>query len=99
MYSTVANVVGTSQLYDTTMETYDQAPNPKHRRKLFRLPRRLSWESCHVYVEPYLFVYQCDYLSHTDDAVRLYLQGTFTFRLLTSEASVALTTSAKAETT
>jgi len=30
------------------------------------------------------------YLSHTDSAVRLYLQETFTFLLLTSEASVAL---------
>jgi uncharacterized linocin/CFP29 family protein len=30
------------------------------------------------------------YLSHTDAAVRLYLQETFTFRLLTSEASVVL---------
>jgi uncharacterized linocin/CFP29 family protein len=30
------------------------------------------------------------YLSHTDDLVRLYLQETFTFLLLTSEASVAL---------
>jgi uncharacterized linocin/CFP29 family protein len=30
------------------------------------------------------------YLSHTDTAVRLYLQETFTFRLLTSEASVVL---------
>jgi uncharacterized linocin/CFP29 family protein len=30
------------------------------------------------------------YLSHTDAAVRLYLQETFTFLLLTSEASVAL---------
>jgi len=39
------------------------------------------------------------YLSHTDDAVRLYLQETFTFLLLTSEAAVALTSSAKAETT
>ena len=34
------------------------------------------------------------YLSHTDDAVRLYLQETFTFLLLTSEAAVALTPSA-----
>jgi uncharacterized linocin/CFP29 family protein len=33
------------------------------------------------------------YLSHTDDAVRLYLQESFTFLLLTSEASVALTAS------
>ena len=31
------------------------------------------------------------YLSHTDSAVRLYLQETFTFLLLTSEAAVALT--------
>jgi uncharacterized linocin/CFP29 family protein len=30
------------------------------------------------------------YLSHTDAVVRLYLQETFTFRLLTSEASVVL---------
>jgi uncharacterized linocin/CFP29 family protein len=30
------------------------------------------------------------YLSHTDAVVRLYLQETFTFRLLTSEASVGL---------
>src|SRR3954469_7548631 len=30
------------------------------------------------------------YLSHTEAAVRLYLQETFTFRLLTSEAAVAL---------
>ncbi|RSL17239.1 putative linocin/CFP29 family protein [Edaphobacter aggregans] len=30
------------------------------------------------------------YLSHTDSMVRLYLQETFTFRVLTSEASVAL---------
>jgi uncharacterized linocin/CFP29 family protein len=30
------------------------------------------------------------YLSHTDAAVRLYLQETFTFLLLTTEASVAL---------
>jgi uncharacterized linocin/CFP29 family protein len=30
------------------------------------------------------------YLSHTDAIVRLYLQETFTFRLLTSEASVVL---------
>jgi uncharacterized linocin/CFP29 family protein len=39
------------------------------------------------------------YLSHTDDAVRLYLQETFTFLLLTTEASVALTPSAKVEAT
>src|SRR6266478_3953251 len=38
------------------------------------------------------------YLSHTDDTVRLYLLETFTFLLLTSEAAVALTPSAKAET-
>jgi uncharacterized linocin/CFP29 family protein len=38
------------------------------------------------------------YLSHSDDAVRLYLQETFTFLLLTSEAAVALSPSAKAET-
>jgi uncharacterized linocin/CFP29 family protein len=31
------------------------------------------------------------YLSHTDSAVRLYLQETFTFLLLTTEASVSLT--------
>jgi uncharacterized linocin/CFP29 family protein len=37
------------------------------------------------------------YLGHTDTAVRLYLQETFTFLLLTSEAAVALTPSAKAE--
>jgi len=30
------------------------------------------------------------YLSHTDSAVRLYLQESFTFRYLTSEAAVAL---------
>jgi uncharacterized linocin/CFP29 family protein len=30
------------------------------------------------------------YLTHTDAAVRLYLQESFTFRLLTSEASVVL---------
>jgi uncharacterized linocin/CFP29 family protein len=30
------------------------------------------------------------YLSHTDETVRLYLQETFTFLLLTSEASVAV---------
>src|ERR1700729_1029189 len=35
------------------------------------------------------------YLSHTDAAVRLYLQETFTFRLLTSEASVVLAPSDK----
>ena len=36
------------------------------------------------------------YLSHTDTAVRLYLQETFTFLLLTSEASVALAPPEKA---
>jgi uncharacterized linocin/CFP29 family protein len=35
------------------------------------------------------------YLSHTDAAVRLYLQQTFTFLLLTSEASVALSSPKK----
>ncbi len=35
------------------------------------------------------------YLSHTDTAVRLYLQETFTFLLLTAEAAVALVPSAK----
>ena len=35
------------------------------------------------------------YLSHTDATVRLYLQETFTFRLLTSEASVALNPTGK----
>jgi len=30
------------------------------------------------------------YLAHTDTAVRLYLQETFTFLMLTSEAAVAL---------
>lgn len=35
------------------------------------------------------------YLSHTDATVRLYLQETFTFRVLTSEASVALSLSMK----
>jgi uncharacterized linocin/CFP29 family protein len=33
------------------------------------------------------------YLSHTDSAVKLYLQVTFVFRVLTSEASVALSPS------
>jgi uncharacterized linocin/CFP29 family protein len=33
------------------------------------------------------------YLSHTDSVVRLYLQETFTFRVLTGEASVALSAS------
>ncbi len=36
------------------------------------------------------------YLSHTDAAVRLYLQETFTFRVLTSEASIALSPSSPA---
>jgi len=35
------------------------------------------------------------YLSHTDAAVRLYLQETFTFLLLTGEAAVALVAPAK----
>src|SRR5271154_504638 len=35
------------------------------------------------------------YLSHTDSVVRLYLQETFTFRVLTGEASVALSPSQK----
>jgi len=35
------------------------------------------------------------YLAHTDASVRLYLQETFTFRVLTSEASVALSASSK----
>jgi uncharacterized linocin/CFP29 family protein len=33
------------------------------------------------------------YLSHTDTTVRLYLQESFTFRLLTSEASVVIASS------
>jgi uncharacterized linocin/CFP29 family protein len=37
------------------------------------------------------------YLSHTDSAVRLYLQESFTFLLLTSEASVALVPPGKAK--
>jgi uncharacterized linocin/CFP29 family protein len=37
------------------------------------------------------------YLSHSDTAVRLYLQETFTFLLLTTEASVALAPPAKAK--
>ncbi len=37
------------------------------------------------------------YTSHTDSAVRLYLQETFTFLLLTAEASVALAPPAKAK--
>ena len=39
------------------------------------------------------------YLSHTDTMVRLYLQETFTFLLLTAEASVALGSPAKTKTT
>jgi uncharacterized linocin/CFP29 family protein len=39
------------------------------------------------------------YLSHTDSIVRLYLQETLTFLLLTSEAAVALAPPAKAQTT
>ena len=35
------------------------------------------------------------YISHTDSLVRLYLQETFVFRVLTSEAAVALTPSQK----
>jgi uncharacterized linocin/CFP29 family protein len=35
------------------------------------------------------------YLSHTDSVVRLYLQETFTFRVLTAEASVVLSTAKK----
>ena len=35
------------------------------------------------------------YLSHTDASVHLYLQETFTFRVLTNEASVALSPSSK----
>jgi uncharacterized linocin/CFP29 family protein len=38
------------------------------------------------------------YLSHTDTTVRLYLQETFTFLLLTTEASVALNPAANART-
>ncbi len=38
------------------------------------------------------------YLSHTDAAVRLYLQETFTFLMLTSEAAVALGPPAKEQT-
>src|ERR1700689_2137778 len=37
------------------------------------------------------------YLSHTDAAVRLYLQETFTFLLLTTEAAVALAPPARAK--
>jgi uncharacterized linocin/CFP29 family protein len=36
------------------------------------------------------------YLNHTDSVVRLYLQETFTFLLLTAEAAVALAPPAKA---
>jgi uncharacterized linocin/CFP29 family protein len=39
------------------------------------------------------------YLNHSDTAVRLYLQETFTFLLLTSEAAVALAPPVKAEKT
>jgi uncharacterized linocin/CFP29 family protein len=39
------------------------------------------------------------YLSHTDAVVRLYLQETFTFLLLTSEAAVALSPPGKAQPT
>jgi len=39
------------------------------------------------------------YLSHTDTVVRLYLQETLTFLLLTTEAAVALAPAAKKETT
>lgn len=39
------------------------------------------------------------YLSHTDASVRLYLQETFTFFLLTSEASVALQPAPKVQNT
>jgi uncharacterized linocin/CFP29 family protein len=39
------------------------------------------------------------YLSHTDSAIRLYLQESFTFLMLTSEAAIALIPSAKSETT
>jgi uncharacterized linocin/CFP29 family protein len=38
------------------------------------------------------------YLSHTDTAARLYLQETFTFLLLTTEAAVALAPPVKAQT-
>jgi len=37
------------------------------------------------------------YLSHTDTSVRLYLQETFTFVLLTTEAVVALAPPSKAQ--
>jgi uncharacterized linocin/CFP29 family protein len=39
------------------------------------------------------------YLSHTDSVVRLYLQETLTFLLLTTEAAVALAPAAKKKTT
>jgi uncharacterized linocin/CFP29 family protein len=39
------------------------------------------------------------YSDHTDTVVRLYLQETFTFLLLTAEAAVALPTSSKVQTT
>src|SRR2546430_1005152 len=39
------------------------------------------------------------YLSHTDSVVRLYLQETLTFLLLTTEAAVALAPAARKETT
>jgi uncharacterized linocin/CFP29 family protein len=39
------------------------------------------------------------YLSHTDSAVRLYLQETFTFLLLTAEASVAIQAAPKVQNT
>ena len=35
------------------------------------------------------------YLGHTEPSVRLYLQETFTFRVLTSEAAVVLSSSSK----
>jgi uncharacterized linocin/CFP29 family protein len=35
------------------------------------------------------------YLGHTESSVRLYLQETFTFRVLTSEAAVVLSPSSK----
>jgi uncharacterized linocin/CFP29 family protein len=37
------------------------------------------------------------YLSHTDTVVRLYLQETFTFLLLTTEAAVALLPAGQAQ--
>jgi uncharacterized linocin/CFP29 family protein len=39
------------------------------------------------------------YLSHTESVIRLYLQESCTFLLLTSEAAVALSPAAKATTT